>query len=156
MPNIDYDTSAEKQKLLDKWNPAPTDEALARLVGVPTEVGDTRATAHVPMEVLNHQFNAGNSDVDAGLLAQFRDDGDDDDKAARKAARKAAKAAKKSQSSDDAGGEGDEGDKYDAMNAKDLKAEIDSRNEGRDGDDVLVKGGKVEEIRQRLRDDDAR
>lgn len=142
-------TVAEQvQELTERWNPPTTDHTLERLVGVPTQPGDVAATGHVPMEELNRSFT--NSDVDAQRLKEFTDDGDDDDaKAAKKRAKAEKKAAKKAAASSQS-----DGDMYDAMNGDALKAEIDARNKGREGDAVLAKGGKVDELRQRLREDD--
>jgi hypothetical protein len=67
--------SEQALDLQASWNPPPTDNALERLVGVPTEPGDTRATAHVPMEVLNKSFTG--SGVDASRPDLYRDDADD-------------------------------------------------------------------------------
>jgi hypothetical protein len=139
-------TVAEQvQELTERWNPPPTDHTLERLVGVHTQPGDVAATGHVDHAELNRAFTS--DSVDAQRLQEFTDDGDDE-KAARKAAKKAAKAAKKAQQGSD------EGDGYDAMNGDALKAEIDARNEGREDDARLSKGGKVDELRQRLREDD--
>jgi hypothetical protein len=66
--------------LMQSWNPPPVDKAMERIVGVPTEPGDGRATAHVPMEELNSHMNAGRDDIDA-QRQQYGDDLDDGDDA---------------------------------------------------------------------------
>jgi hypothetical protein len=73
-PN-ELSVSEQVQGLLASWNPPPEDKALERLVGVPTEPGDTRATAHVPMEELNGPHNPARDSVDA--QRQYADDLDD-------------------------------------------------------------------------------
>lgn len=65
----------EVQRLLAKWNPPPEDHALERIVGVPTDEGDGRATAHVRAKNLDHPQNPADDSVDAARM--FADDGDD-------------------------------------------------------------------------------
>ena len=67
----------EVAELLAKWNPPPVDGGLVRLIGVPTEEGDTRATASVRPEEMNHPGNAAADDIDAERMLQ--DDGDDEE-----------------------------------------------------------------------------
>lgn len=55
------------QEHLDRWNPRPVDHTLERVVGVPTDEGDTRATSHVPMEELNLGFQDALDDNDGDL-----------------------------------------------------------------------------------------
>lgn len=62
------------QDLLTKWNKPPEDVALSRLVGTPTDPGDTRATAHVRDATLDHDKNPGSDKIDAGRM--YADDGD--------------------------------------------------------------------------------
>lgn len=62
------------QDLLKSWNKPPEDQVMERVVGVPTDEGDTRATAHTPMQELNHPNNPANDGVDAQRM--YADDGD--------------------------------------------------------------------------------
>lgn len=71
-PNNDYDVAAERQKILDSWNPAPTDEGLRRLLGENPPEGDTRATAAVNPAVSH--VDPTDSGVDARRLDLYRDD----------------------------------------------------------------------------------
>lgn len=105
-----FDPAAEVAAIRERWNKPPVDHAMERIVGVPTEPGDGRATAHVPMEELNRP-------VTTEPVVH------DDD--------------------------------YDEWSFQDLKDEIDVRNEERDEDDQLSKGGSTEDLKARLREDDA-
>lgn len=49
----------------------------------------------------------------------------------------------------------DGGDEYDELDIAGLRAEADKRNEGRDEDSRISKGGSADDIRARLREDDA-
>lgn len=71
-PNNDYDVAAERQKILEGWNPAPTDEGLRRLLGENPPEGDTRATAAVN-PVLGH-VDPTSDKVDAKRMDLYRDD----------------------------------------------------------------------------------
>lgn len=116
------------QEISERWNPAPTDHTLERVVGVPTEVGDTRATSHVPMEELNTRFNAGRDDLDAQRQDAFNDDLDGDGLPAVP---------------EDDDGEPD----YDSMKNDDLKALLKARD--------LPVSGKHADLVDRLEEDDA-
>ena len=120
--------------LLATWNPPPSDNPLAPILGQPVPDGDGRATNAVRSEDLDHPRNAGSDQIDAERM--FADDGDratvgeDDDEA-------------------------DESeDTYDDMTVTELKAEIESRNEDRDEDDHLSKTGNKAELVARLEEDD--
>ena len=63
--------------LRERWNPAPQDDYIERIVGVPVEVGDTRATRAAGSEGLDHDRNPARDDIDAQRA--FQDDGDDGD-----------------------------------------------------------------------------
>lgn len=116
--------------LLDGWNPAPTSDFLARVVGQPVPVGDTRATNAGRPEGADHPRNFANSKVDAERM--FTDDVNDGD------------------------GVDDEADEvsYDDMTKSELKDEIDRRNADRDEDDHLSKSGNKADLVARLEDDD--
>lgn len=73
--------------------------------------------------VMDHDRNFGRSDIDAERMGAYDDDADDD--------------------------ESDDG--LDDMNIKELRKEVDKRNEGLDEEDHLSKGGSADEIRERLR-----
>ncbi len=62
------------QDLMERWNPAPTDNSIERLVGTAPSEGDTRATGHVPMEELNRGFQPADDSVDASRM--YADDND--------------------------------------------------------------------------------
>lgn len=63
--------------LRERWNPAPEDDYIERIVGVPVEVGDTRATRAAGSDGLDHDRNPARDDIDAQRA--FQDDGDDGD-----------------------------------------------------------------------------
>lgn len=112
------------QELLNKWNKPPEDVALSRLVGVPTEPGDTRATAHVRDATLDHAQNPGDSKVDAGRM--YADDGD---------------SGLPEVPTDDDGNP-----QYDELKNADLKQHLEARG--------LPVSGKHDELVQRLEEDD--
>jgi hypothetical protein len=118
----------EVAALLASWNPPPVDNAIEILVGVPPEPGDVAATAHVRDPLLDHDRNPALDSVDAASM--YADDGDD---------------------ADESDVEDYTGDEWDHAA---LKAEIDDRNEDRDSDDALSKGGSSDDLRERLIEDD--
>lgn len=100
---------------------------MQRLVGVPTEPGDTRATAHVPMQELNHGQNPGDDSVDAQRM--YSDDGDAD-------------SSLPAVPTDDDGNP-----QYDELKNADLKQHLEARG--------LPVSGKHDELVTRLEEDDA-
>lgn len=60
----------ERDALLRKWNPPPEDHTMGRVLGTPVPEGDTRATNHEPMDVMNQHILAG---------TDYSDDADDED-----------------------------------------------------------------------------
>lgn len=114
--------------LLESWNPAPTSDFLARVVGQPVPVGDTRATNAGYPEGADHSRNFANSKIDAERM--FADDVVEDDEG------------------------DDEALDYSDMTKAELQDEIERRNADRDEDDHLSKSGNKAELVARLEEDD--
>lgn len=73
MADQPYDPSVERDALLKKWNPPPEDHRMARVLGTPVPDGDTRATNHEPMSVVNQHILAAQGAPD------YSDDADGDE-----------------------------------------------------------------------------
>ena len=66
-----YDPTVERDELLKKWNPSPEDHLMGRVLGTPVPEGDTRATNHEPMDVMNQHIAAQND-----ATVDYSDDAD--------------------------------------------------------------------------------
>ena len=110
---------------LRRWNKPPSDRGTEFVVGTHVDPGDTRATGHVPVEERNAHITAGNT---------------------------AREAARRGESEESA--ETPDSDDYNDWTNKQLKAEIDRRNEDRDDDDRLSKSGKHDDLVALLEEDD--
>lgn len=120
------DVASQVQSLMDSWNPPPEDVGMQRLIGVPREPGDGRATASPDDPNLQHPLNPAQKG-DAQMANQFADDAD--------------------VKADDYSGE--------EWTKEALKDEIDRRNAAMDDEDnYLSKSGNKDDLRQRLVDDD--
>jgi len=69
--------SEQAYDLQAKWNPPPEDKGFERVVGIEREPGDTRATAHKPMDELENSPTS--SKRDAQRMDLYRDDGADEE-----------------------------------------------------------------------------
>lgn len=74
---IDMAKEETVEEIMGRWNPPPTEHVMERLIGTNPPEGDTRATASVRDERLDHDRNPGRDDIDAARLA-YQDDGDGD------------------------------------------------------------------------------
>lgn len=72
------------QEQLNRWNPPEESHAFERVVGVPVDEGDTRATAHVELDEVNAHIKAGgprpsDSTVDASRMDALDEDEEGED-----------------------------------------------------------------------------